>query len=284
MGSLPGMTAEPGAGGAVAPSAWDGHQFLLATRTEAATALAGWARQGLERGETLLFAADPAHPDLPSLMTTLADAGLGRADATEAAARGRMVVVDNDRFYSVTGFELLVEDAWQQGSGGVRACGGPDAAAEVLDRAGFEQFEHMLAKAWAVRGVTSLCRYTPSLLADEPELKKAIGRHASGWAEQLAHLNAPEPGLLVLRGEVDSSNDAFVAALVGESVRNAGAELVLDCGELEHMSVGGWRAVVRATAPVRERGGKVRLRSLSPAGARVLGAVGFAAAFEPEPG
>ncbi|MFC5948021.1 MEDS domain-containing protein [Pseudonocardia lutea] len=278
------MSAESGADGTMVPGTWDGHQLLVATREEAAPALAGWTRQGLQRGERLLFAADPAHPDVDGLVTTLADGGLDRADAADAAARGRLVVVDNARFYSMTGFELLVEDACRQGLDGVRTCGGPDSAARVLEPAAFEQFEHMLAKAWATHGVTSLCRYPPSGVTDEDDLRKGIGRHASGWAERIAHLGCPDPGLLYLRGEVDTSNDAFVGALVTEAARQAGPGLVLDCSELVHMSVGGWRAVVRATAPVRERGGRVRLRSLSAAGARVLHATGFAAAFETEPG
>ena len=97
------------------------------------------------------------------------------------------------------------------------------------------------------------------------------------------HAHTPDAGRLCLAGEIDVSNDDLLAAVLAAATRSAGAELIVDCGELGYMSVSGWRAALSATRPFRERGGRVRLMALTTTTARVLQMIGCAEAFELEP-
>jgi anti-anti-sigma factor len=99
----------------------------------------------------------------------------------------------------------------------------------------------------------------------------------------MLHAYRPEPDRLHLAGEVDSSNDHVLAAVLAATVERCGAELVLDCADLTFVSVGGWRAVAQATAPLRARGGRVRVAALSPFAARVLRMTGHESAFDLRP-
>jgi anti-anti-sigma factor len=264
----------------VLPSGWDGHQLLIAGVHSASRAVLAWADAGLRRDEQLIYAADARYPSVERLAAALAASGL---DMTQAAADGQLAVVDAARFYSVSGYEDLVTQALRRGYRGMRSYGGPHAAADVLGPVQFEAFERMLERMWTTRGVTAVCSYDPKTVTDKGELDRAIGRHSSGWSEQLVHAHNLGAGRLRLTGEIDLSNDYLLAAVLAAAARTADAELVVDCTDLRYMSVCGWRAVAAATAPFRDRGGRVRLAGLTTIAARMLQVLGYARVFDLEP-
>ena len=264
----------------VSPSGWDGHHLLIAGVQEARPAMAAWAEAGLRRGEKMIYAADARHPSVERLVASLATSGV---DVAPAADEGQLAVVDTARFYSTAGYEQLVAEALGRGYRGVRSYGGPHAAADVLGPAEFEEFERMLERMWTTRAVTAVCCYEPMIVAGAGELDQAVGRHSSGWSGHLVHAYRMDVGRLCLAGEIDVSNDDLLAAVLAAATRSAGAELIVDCGELGYMSVSGWRAALSATRPFRERGGRVRLVALTTTTARVLQMIGGAEAFELEP-
>jgi anti-anti-sigma factor len=262
----------------VQTSRWDGHQLLVAALDGDLTGPVAWVDRGLRRGEKVLCAADAEHVTVDRLVASLAGSGL---DVARAAEDGRLAVIEAARFYSIPGYQSLVDEALRQGHRGVRSLGGPHAAAAVLDAAGFAEFERALERLWTSRGAAALCRYPSSTTAGQSdELGRAVARHPSGWRERMLHAYWSEPGRLHLVGEVDSSNDHVLAALLAATVERCGAQLVLDCTDLTFVSVGGWRAMAQATAPLRERGGRVRVAALSPFAARVLRMTGHESAFD----
>src|SRR3954454_7234855 len=171
------------------PSRWDGHHLLLAP-SGGPSPVVEWAERGLERGDKLFYAGG-AYASLDELVGGLGEAGL---DAEQAAADGRLEAVDPARFYSVTGFPALVEEAAREGFRGVGSFSGPAAAAAVLDGPGFDRFERVLDELATCRGVSAVCCYRPG--ADE--LDRAVARHSSGWADRLLHAQSPGPGRLRL--------------------------------------------------------------------------------------
>jgi MEDS: MEthanogen/methylotroph, DcmR Sensory domain len=76
---------------------------------------------GLRRDEQLICVADARYPDVERLATELAAAGL---HVTQAAEDGQLAVVDTTRFYSLSGYEDLLEQALRQGRRGMRSYGG----------------------------------------------------------------------------------------------------------------------------------------------------------------
>ena len=259
------------------PDRWDGHQLVLASAREGGDALAGWVERGLRLQEKMLYAAYGDHTSVDELVASLDAHGV---DASAAAEDGRLEVVEPARLYRADGYTGLVDQARREGYSGVRTFVGPDAAAGAVDAADLEEFERVADRLWAARGVTSFCRYDPRLAAGRDRLVDIIATHASGWGDQMVHVYRGDAGELCLEGEVDLANDAVFAAIMSVAAAKAERQLVVDCSALRFMSVSAWRTAVNATAPLRERGGRVLLSGVSPLEHHILNTTGFGEAFD----
>jgi anti-anti-sigma regulatory factor len=251
----------------------DGHQLDIAPHGGSDPALARWAHRGARNEEGMVYVADDDTPDVAALVATLAANGV---DTTAAADDGRLLVVDPARFYG-GGFHDLIETASDGGSRPVRTFGGPRRAAQVLTDPQFEDFERQLASSWSMRGVTSLCRYHDRDLSGTHDLARASGLHHSGWGESHLHAHRPRPGLLVLDGEADLSNEQLIGAAFGEALRDAGPLLAVDCTALRFAAVGAWHA---AAASARQHGDvEIRLVGTSALTRRMLAVLKLASTF-----
>lgn len=261
-------------------SSWTGHQLLLAGPRRHLTFVAAGIDRGLRRGGTVLYAANAQIPDLEALISALVSSGLEVARAAEA---GQLLVVDPDRFYSVTAYEALVVEAMRQGRRGVLSVGSPQSAAAVLGADEFDEFEQLLDRLSGSHGAAAVCWYDPAAIDGRGEwLDQAVQRHASGWREASLHAYWTEPGRLHISGDVDASNEAVFGLVLAKAAQCCGDRLVLDCTDLRFTSVNAWRVAQLATAPVWQRGGRVALTGLAPIADRVLRLTGFARAFDRE--
>lgn len=251
----------------------DGHLLDLAPAGGADPGLARWARRGAHNDEGMVYVADEDTPDVAALVATLAANGV---DTTAPADDGRLVVVDPACFYG-GGFHDLIETASDGGLRPVRTFGGPRRAAQVLTDPQFEDFERQLASSWSTHGVTSLCRYHDRDLSGAHDLARAFGLHHSGWGESHLHVHRPRPGLLVLDGEADLSNEQLIGAAFGEALRDTGPLLVVDCTALRFAAVGAWHA---AAASVRQHADvEIRLVGTSKLTRRMLAMLKLAGTF-----
>jgi anti-anti-sigma factor len=261
------------------PHLWDGHQLVLASdRPDGA--VAGWAARGVCQREKMLYAAPSEDASGEKLVASLSMHGV---DAHGAADDGRLEVVEPARFYTTDGYTGLVEQAHREGYRGVRTFGGPDVAARAVSAAEFEEFERVADRMWAAFGVTTFCRYDPRVAADGDRLADAVAAHPSGCRDRTLQAYRLDTGELCLAGEVDSANDAILAALLSDAAAKAEPVLVVECSALTFMSVSAWRAAVNATDALRARGGRVLLSGVSPLGRHVLKTTGFDEAFEVSP-
>ncbi len=259
--------------------AQDGHQLLVAGVDQQWAGVGAWLRRGLARDETVIYAGDALARTVADLERALAPHGV---DVARAAATGRLTVSAPERYYSPQGHRDLVEEGLDAGRG-VRTCNraDPPGRPSPADRAGFER---MLDELWRTRSVSTLCLHGPATAADAGRLGDAVRGHGAGWADLHLHAHAPDPGRLVLVGEVDTANVGLLTAVVDGAARRTAGELVVDCGELTHMSVGAWRALHVATAGLRARGAPVRLVRVRPVAAHVLQITGFHEGFRVETG
>lgn len=254
--------------------AQDGHQLLVAGPDQQWAGVGAWLSRGLAREETVVYAGDAHARTVDELERALAPHGV---DVARAAAAGRLVVSAPERYYSPQGHRDLVEEGLDAGRG-VRTCHRADPPA---DRAGFER---MLDELWRTRSVSTLCLHDPATATDAERLGDAVRGHGSGWADLHLHAHTPDPGRLVLVGEVDTANVEMLTAVVDGAARRTAGELVVDCAALTHMSVGAWRALHVATSGLRDRGTPVRLVRVRPVAAHVLQITGFDEGFRVETG
>ncbi len=265
---------------------WDGHLLLVSGSGPADRAgVAEWARRGLDRGDKLIYAADEEAGTLDDLVVDLAEHDVAAAAAADSE---QLTVVDPERLYRPGAFDRLIGQAFDDGFPGVRTCGSPEAAADVATGAEFAHFERAAEQCWTERGVSSLCRYPPHRIAG-PELDVATARHPTGVRDSYLVAQSPAAGQLVLRGEVDSTNHALLQSVVSTAVAgHADGALRIDLCGIGFLSVGAWRALVHATAVLREAGNEVRLAGVSSVGRRVLRLTGYDRHFvlqeKPEPG
>lgn len=257
--------------------AQDGHQLLVAGAERQWAGVGAWLSRGLARDETVIFAGDAHARTVADLQRALAPHGV---DVARAAASGRLAVSAPERYYSPQGHRDLVEESLDAGRG-VRTCNraDPPGRSSPADRAAFER---MLDELWRTRSVSTLCLHDPA--TDAGRLGDAVRGHGAGSADLHLHAHAPDPGRLVLVGEVDTANVGMLTAVVDGAARRTAGELVVDCGELTHMSVGAWRALHAATAGLRARGAPVRLVRVRPVAAHVLQITGFDEGFRVETG
>jgi anti-anti-sigma regulatory factor len=221
----------------------------------------------------MVYVADEDTPDVTALVATLAANGV---DTSDVADNGRLVVVDPDRFYG-GGYQDVLKTASDGGWRPVRTFGGPRLAAQVLTDSQFEDFERQLTSSWLEHGVTSLCRYHDQDLAGADGLAHAFARHHTGWGDPHLHAHRSRPGLLVLDGEADLTNNHVMGAAFTEALRDAGPLLVVDCTGLRFAAVSSWRAATASTQQRRDV--EVRLVGTSALTRRMLAMLELASTF-----
>ncbi|GAB2621110.1 hypothetical protein GCM10027168_61400 [Streptomyces capparidis] len=237
---------------------WDGHLLLLhADEAERRAALARWACRGLERGEAVVCAEDPAGPGSGSLRAALREHGVD-ADAAEREGRLRVVPPSVEA--------EAVRGAMAGGCRGVRLSVRPrepyaaacERSAEALCRAGL---------------VTSaLCQYDAALTTGTC-LRDAAGAHVAGIRHRLLCTGGDHGGL-VLAGEVDDSNHALLHETLRAAAADARPCLRLYLAQVTFVSTAGWRAVAGGTRRYRAHGGRLLLVAPQPGVERTARLIG----------
>src|ERR1700685_2332725 len=102
------MTPMPDRPG-TAPLGWDGHILLLyGSEAERLSALAAWARRGLENDEKVIYTEARETPPERSVVRLLQDNGI---DVASATAEGRLVARPVAEFFPPGGQAGMLEQA-----------------------------------------------------------------------------------------------------------------------------------------------------------------------------
>jgi anti-anti-sigma regulatory factor len=239
--------------------------LLHSDEAERRAAVAAWAREGLARGERIIYAEDEGVPAVQSLAGALTDHGI---DASTAATHGQLIRRSPQRFYRPEGFEPEVRDALAAGFRGLRLTADSCVALSVLspgDHLAAERGAEQLARTHPV-GV--LCRYDRADLPPE-RLQEVVGAHPTGVRERQLAVGGPPPAR-GRPGAADSANDDVLAGILRAATQTDGGELAVDLRALGFLGVAGARALESGTARFRSLGGRVLLSDPQPSVKRVL--------------
>lgn len=236
-------------------------------------------REGLERGERLLFVANRnTDEELLALLAgldgapaLLASGSLGvRSIAKLYAARGHL-----DRVDQVAAYEALADQALAEGFAGLRVAA--DMSSLLRTRDDYDRlaaYEMAVDRVMTERPMAALCGYDGAGLAAEARALATVhpGRHID---DDPAFCLSQSADGLRLDGEVDMSNrDLFDAALrvvalvEGEDVR-------IDVRGLEFIDVRGMAELDRFAARLRAEGRELSIVGASAALERYAGLFGL---------
>jgi anti-anti-sigma factor len=237
---------------------------------ERQAAVVAWVRDGLGRGEKVIYTETGRGTDAESFVGALDDK---RVDAEPALADGRLAVLPSSEFYRSEGQVEAVRRALADGHPAVRIAADAAAARAALSEPEYTRFEKFVQLLCQTHPVSALCQYSrhgySTLARPDAELRYVVEAHPGGVRDRLVELVA-EPGRLALAGEIDISNEAMVMSAVGAAANASLETLELDMAEVRFISVSGWRAIAAGTDRFRARGGRVRLTGSQRAVARSL--------------
>jgi hypothetical protein len=212
------------AGHGLAAPSWDGHLLLLhRSEGERLARLAAWVRDGLERGEKLVY-TEPAVPASRSVLARLRERGI---DVDAARIEGRFEVLAPTAFSPPQGQDVVVDRALDGGFPAVRISGEAAAALTVFSPAVYQVIEQQMDRLCRTRPVSALCQYArPTTVG--AALRTAIARHPRGVRELGFASTTSEAGLVV-HGEVDLDNSDVLTAVVtaaADAARSGGRDEV----------------------------------------------------------
>jgi len=226
-----------------------------------------WVRQGLVRGEKILYSTVPGDTLVPALRT-------GRRDAALALRQGQLSFVPATDFFPGARQAELVSRAFDEGYPAVRLSARADAALEDETLEEYQAIDHVMDDLCATLPVSALCQLDAAG-ADAEVLTSLIDSH-SGIIEEAQLRLRRRGGHVVLSGEVDFSN----ASLLAQALRSVcGAEpasaTAIDLSELTFVDVSGCRALAVGTDAHRRRGGTVTVSGVPAHLLKVLALLGM---------
>ena len=260
------MTLMPDGPGAV-PLGWDGHILLLyLAESERLSALAAWARRGLENGEKVIYTEARETPPERTLVRLLQDDGI---DAVTAAAKGCLVVQPPAEFFPPDGQAGMLERALAEGFRGLRLSAQASATVTVMPQAAHSDVERAFDQLCRTQPVSALCQYEQWDMPRE-RLQDIAASHLSGGIRQRALSVAQHVGQLVLAGEIDVSNHDILRCALRAAAEKASQLLRLDISRVEFVGAAGCRALDDGTFGFRRQGGRVLLIGAKPWVERIL--------------
>lgn len=233
----------PAMGDRPAPTRHEG--FLAATAEHRQAAMSTWLRSALDRGENLLTLCVPVDTDI----------------ATRAGS-GLTALTPDDLRTTAPAVELL-QRALPGGDHGLGILVWADAVIAATSRATHVEIETMLASLCRGHPVSVLCVYDrdgDGHAAGIEHLDLAVARHSDGLREQCLALYRTADTLDV-DGEIDMSNvDVFAAGL--RALTDSPSRVVrIDLDGVTFLAAVVARALVRETAPYRDRGADVDIHA-----------------------
>lgn len=250
-------------------------------------ALSRFLRQGLERGDQVLYLTDTFLPE-----AFLAAVQAYGVDVTEPRRTGQLQVMNAEDSYlasgpfepeqALKGWANAIEQARGQGYPGLRVAadmGWTTRPAPGTDR--LARYEARVNTVLADGYALALCCYDRRLFthaeldlvsAAHPGTARAGAGTLAGWAPLLRVRRTPTG--LALRGTADHTNRDALAAVVEPLAAEAvstGGPLVLDVSELVSADLGAARLVAGALAAA---GGRLLLQGTRPPLAELLSRTG----------
>jgi stage II sporulation protein AA (anti-sigma F factor antagonist) len=213
------------------------------------TRVVSWVRQGLTRGEKILYSTVPGDTLVPALRT-------GGREAALALRQGQLSFVPALDFFPGARQAELVHQALDEGYPAVRLSARADAALshESLDE--YQAIDHLMDELCLSLPVTALCQLDAGGASPET-LMSLIGSH-SGVVEDAQMRLRRRAGQVVISGEVDFSS----AAVLTEALRSVcrmedPSRMVVDLSELTFIDVSACRGLEVGTEEFRRAGGRV---------------------------
>jgi anti-anti-sigma regulatory factor len=220
------------------------HEGLLAASADhRQTAMRAWARSALDRSEKLLTLCAPVD-----------------ADIARRAGSGLTVLTPEDLHTTDPAAELL-QRALPDGDHGLGILIWADAVITATSRETHDEIETTLARLCRDHPVSVLCVYDRNGKRDGAgieHLDLAVARHPDRLQQQRLALRRTADTLYV-DGEIDTSNlDVFATALRALT-DTPSATLRIDLDGVTFLAAAGVRALIRDTAPYRDRGADVEI-------------------------
>ena len=223
-----------------------GHEGLLAaTADHRQAAMSTWARSVLDRSEKLITLCAPVDTDIAS-----------------RAGSGLTALTPDDLHTTAPPAELL-QRALPDGDYGLGILIWADAVIAATSRATHVEIETMLAGLRRDHSVSVLCVYDrdgDGQAAGIEHLDLAVARHPDGIQERCLALRRTA-NTLAVDGEIDMSNlDVFAAGL--RALTDSSSQVVrIDLDGVTFLAAAVARALVRETAPYRDRGADVEIHA-----------------------
>jgi anti-anti-sigma factor len=220
------------------------HEGLLAASgRHRQTAMNTWARATLDRNEKLLTFCAPVDADIAS-----------------RAGSGLTALTPDDLRTTVPPPELL-RRALPDGDRGLGILIWADAVITATSREAHEEIETTVTSLCRHHSVSVLCVYDRDGDRDGAgieHLDLAVARHPDGLEEQCLALRRSAHTLYV-DGEIDMSNVDVFATALRALTDTASPAVRIDLGGVTFLAAAGARALLRDTAPYRDRGADVEI-------------------------
>jgi anti-anti-sigma factor len=260
------MTVMPDRSGTV-PLGWDGHILLLyGSEAERLSALAAWARRGLENDEKVIYTEARETPPERSVVRLLQDDGI---DVASATAEGRLVVRPVAEGFPPGGQAGMLERALAEGYRGLRLSAEASSILTVMPQAAHIGVERDFDRLCRTYPLSAMCQYEQRVIAGD-RLQDVTSSHLSGGIRQRALSTAQRDGHLVLAGEIDVSNNDILTCVLRAAAEQASQTLRLDMSRVEFIAAAGCRALDDGTLRFRRHGGQVLLIEPKPWVERIL--------------
>jgi anti-anti-sigma factor len=226
-----------------------------------------WVRQGLSRGEKILYSAVPGDTLVPALRN-------GGRDAAVALHKGQLAFVPDTDFFPGGKQAELVHRALDEGYSAVRLSARADAALRRASLEDYEAIDLMMDELCASLPVAALCQLDAGS-ASTRILRGLIDSHTGVVEDHQMRLHR-RGGQVVLAGEVDfSSAEVLTEALRSLCRLQSTASTVIDLSELTFVDASGCRALVIGTEELRRAGGGVSIRGASVHIRKVMALLGM---------
>ena len=249
------------------PLGWDGHILLLyGSEAERLSALAAWARRGLENDEKVVYTEACDTPPERSVVRLLQDDG---TDVATATAEGRLAILPPAELYPPDGQVGMFERALAEGYRGLRISAQASSALAVMPQAAHSVAERAVDQLCRTERLSAMCQYEQRDTAGD-RLRDVASSHAGGGIRQHALSTAQQDGHLVLAGEIDVSNDDILTCALRAAAEQASQTLRLDMSRVEFIAAAGCRALDDGTLRFRRQGGQVLLFEPKPWVERIL--------------
>jgi anti-anti-sigma factor len=260
----------------------------FATDDEQREVLTAYIKDGLDRGERVLYLADQTKPE--AIGSWLSLRGVNPASAME---RGQLQIrdvtsepfvadrLDPDIFITLIRYE--VREARQAGYQGLRLTGEMSWAlrqASRLNGTRLREFESSVAIAFDTAELVAVCQYdvrlfdpvdVDGLVACHPKVVQIDPLHDD---RRLRIVPTFRPRGLRVSGVIDDTTSAALAEALERAVRWPDRDIMLDLGGLQFIDVAGVRAIVRAAAAL-EYPRRLQVVRLAPTLRKVIGIIGW---------